>query len=333
MKLATFIFEKQEAVGAVHSDAGTVVPLQENHRKQHGKRKSFFEDMLSFIGGGDAAREAAEKTVSTATITIPLNEVTLCSPVPRPESIRDCISFEQHIINCIRRVGLKKIAPMDELLERAFGRKRSLAGLMNRAWYERPVYYKSNRFSVVGDGAKVVRPAYTQQLDYELEWGIFIGKQGRDIPVARAREHIAGYAVFNDFSARDIQLREQAARLGPAKGKDFDTGNAVGPWMVTPDEIPAPYNLRMSATINGELWSAGTTADMHWSFEEIVSHISKSETLYPGEFIGSGTCSGAEGCGCGLEMGKFLSPGDEVVLSVENIGTLTNRIVSSFDEV
>jgi 2-keto-4-pentenoate hydratase/2-oxohepta-3-ene-1,7-dioic acid hydratase in catechol pathway len=222
---------------------------------------------------------------------------------------------------------LKKLAPLDEWLEKTFGREKSLAYRANKAWYERPIYYKSNRFAVVGPGAEVQMPAYTQQFDYELEWGIFIGKQGGDITLAQARDYIGGYTIFNDFSARDIQIQEMGGRLGPAKGKDFDTSNAIGPCLPTPDAIPDPYGFRMTARVTGETWSRGTSADMHWSFEEIIAYISQSETLYPGEFIGSGTCSGAEGRGCGLEMGKFLQAGDVVELEVDKIGILSNRII------
>jgi 2-keto-4-pentenoate hydratase/2-oxohepta-3-ene-1,7-dioic acid hydratase in catechol pathway len=239
------------------------------------------------------------------------------------------MAFEQHIINSIRSVGMKKLAPVDEWLEKILGRKKSLAYHFNKAWYERPIYYKSNRFSVVGSNAQVCMPAYTQQFDYELEWGVFIGKSGVDISKEQARDYIGGYTIFNDFSARDIQIQEMGGRLGPAKGKDFDTGNAIGPCLVTPDEIPDPYNLTMTARINGEEWSRGTSADMHWRFEEIIAYISQSETLYPGEFIGSGTCSGAQGHGCGLEMGKSLKAGDMVELEVERIGVLRNKVVKA----
>jgi len=113
------------------------------------------------------------------------------------------------------------------------------------------------------------------------------------------------------------------------EGKDFDTGNAIGPCLVTPEEIPDPYNLEMTARINGSQWSYGTSADMYWSFEEMLEYISRSETLYPGEFIGSGTCSGMLGKGCGLEMNRFLKPVDVVELEVESVGVLRNKIVGS----
>ncbi len=335
MKLVTF--EKKNDVpqiGAMADDGRTIVALQAGAAAMAGNPSPFFTDMLAFLHGGPAARDQALAVVAYVTDQRPPNAVVtadavrLLAPVPRPESIRDCMAFEQHIINTIRAVGLKKLAPMDEWLEKHFGRRKSLAYRVNKAWYERPIYYKSNRFSVVGPDADVRIPAYTQQFDYELEWGVFIGKTGTDIPKEKAREYIGGYTIFNDFSARDIQMREIAGRLGPSKGKDFDTGNAMGPCLVTPDEIPDAYKLTMTARINGEEWSQGTSADMYWTFEDIIAYISQSETLYPGEFIGSGTCSGAQGRGCGLEMGKFLKSEDVVELEVEGIGVLRNRVVS-----
>ena len=154
---------------------------------------------------------------------------------------------------------------------------------------------------------------------------------GRNIPEAQAREHIGGYLVFNDFSARDIQGREMGGRLGPAKGKDFDTGNAIGPVLVTPDEVPDPYNLAMSARINGAEVSRGHSSGMRYSFEEIIAYVSRDETLHPGEFFGSGTAtlpeSGRDRRGCGVEMGRFLQAGDVIELEVERLGILRNPIV------
>lgn len=334
MKLVTFLDDAGAAhIGALTDRDRTIIKLQAGALAKDNVESPYFRDMLSFLEGGLPAREEGEAIVRFVEdrrptgAGVPLDAVTLLAPVPRPESIRDCLCFEQHIINCIRVVGLKRLAPLDEWIERVFGRKRSIAYFGNKAWYERPVYYKSNRFSVVGTNAEVRVPPYTRQFDYELEWGIFIGKKGTDIPGERARSYIGGYTIFNDFSARDIQMEERYGRLGPAKGKDFDTGNAMGPCLVTPDEIGDPYDLTMLARVNGQEWSRGTTADMGWSFEDLIEYISKSETLYPGEFIGSGTCSGSQGCGCGLEMGRYIKAGDVVELEVEKIGILRNSIV------
>lgn len=333
MKLATVIGpDGLPQIGALINNDKTIALLQAGHIALDGAPSPHFANMIAFLRAGAEAQYKAyvvqdfiaEKTpVGT---TMPVSAAKFLSPVPVPESVRDAMAFEEHIINSIRVVGLGAFAKLDETIERWFGRRRSLAYRLNKAWYKRPLYYKSNRFSVVGHGAVITMPSYTEQLDYELEWGVVIGKGGRDIPLISARDHIAGYTIFNDFSARDIQIKEMKGRLGPAKGKDFDTGNAIGPWLVTPDDIPDPYNLAMTARVNGEEWSRGTTGDMHWTFEKIISYISRSETLYPGEFIGSGTCSGKLGKGSGLELGRALKAGDVVELEVERIGILRNRI-------
>lgn len=333
MKVATVIGpDGLPQIGALVNDDKTIALLQAGLVALDGAPSPHFTSMLAFLQAGAEAQYKAYvvqdfvASQEPKDAMMPVSATTFLSPVPVPESIRDAMAFEEHIINSIRTVGMGPFAAVDETIERWFGRRRSLAYLLNKAWYERPLYYKSNRFSVVGHGAVVRMPAYTQAFDYELEWGVIIGKGGRDIPLVSARDHIAGYTIFNDFSARDIQIKEMKGRLGPAKGKDFDTGNAIGPWMVTPDDIPDPYNLTMTARVNGEEWSRGTTGDMHWTFEKIISYISKSETLYPGEFIGSGTCSGKFGKGSGLELGRTLKAGDVVELEVEKIGVLRNRI-------
>jgi 2-keto-4-pentenoate hydratase/2-oxohepta-3-ene-1,7-dioic acid hydratase in catechol pathway len=279
-------------------------------------------DSLAFLDGGGEARDEAEAAKSAARVTHALASLTLLAPVPVPRSIRDCMVFEQHIVQATRTVTgwhFKPLVVADRWVRALGGR-----GLIKApsVWYEHPVYYKSNRFSVVGPEAEVRIPRACRKFDYELEIGIFIGRKGRDIPRERAREHIGGFTIFNDFSARDIQMREIGGRLGPAKGKDFDTGNAMGPWLVTPDELPEPYGLTMTARVNGEERSRGSTADMHYRWEDMIAYISADETLHPGEFIGSGTVGG----GCGLEQDRYLAAGDVVELAVDGLGTLRNRV-------
>src|SRR5262249_54269152 len=177
---------------------------------------------------------------------------------------------------------------------------------------------------VVGTGADVILPRYCRKFDYELEFGAFLWKGGKDIKREEARSHIFGYCIFNDFSARDAQMREMQGQLGPAKGKDFDTGNVLGPWLTTADEIADPENLTMVARINGEEVSRGNSGAMHHKFEDIIAHVSADETLHAGEFLGSGTVGG----GCGLEHGRLLKPGDVVELEVTGLGVLRNRVVA-----
>lgn len=269
-------------------------------------------DMIAFFEGGTLSSKAATdavdfiqhtKTQSTdngAIISHFLDEIKLLAPVPRPRSIRDTLSFEGHMINFERRTG-KPTPPR---------------------WYETPIYYKGNCASVIGPDQDALWPDYTEKFDYELEFGVFIGKKGVNIKQEDARAHIAGYSIFNDFSARDIIPSEVSMFLGPAKGKDMDHGNAIGPCIVTPDELDVS-NLDMKARVNGELWSHSNSSDMYWSFEQIIAYISRFETLYPGDFIGSGTVEN----GCGDEMERWIKPGDVLELEVEGIGLLRNKVI------
>jgi 2-keto-4-pentenoate hydratase/2-oxohepta-3-ene-1,7-dioic acid hydratase in catechol pathway len=156
-------------------------------------------------------------------------------------------------------------------------------------------------------------------MDYELELGLVIGRFGRDLTPDTALEHVFGVTIFNDLSVRNLLQGEMGGRLGPAKGKDFAT--AVGPWIVSRDELDLTA-LEMHARVNGELWSSGSSSTITWSIEEILSWASRSESVVPGELIGTGTVPG----GCGWELGRQLAPGDEVELEVSGIGVLANTI-------
>ena len=260
-----------------------------------------FASVLEIVEGGQNALDRAHESIKRSPTVLGVGNVTLLAPIPHPPQMRDFLCFEKHLLQAFRAIG--KNPP--------------------QAWYERPIFYHPNRFSVCGPDAEVPWPAYTERLDFELEFGCYIGKPGKDIPQARAREHIFGYTIFNDFSARDEQALEMAGQLGPGKGKDFDNANAMGPCLVTADELGDAYRLEMAVRVNGEEWGRGNSRDMHWKFEDCIAHASRSETLHSGEFFGSGTV----GNGCGLEHMKFLKPGDVVELEVEGIGILRNRVV------
>ncbi len=317
------------ALGAVDSAGTAVIDLQAAHRAIHGVDKPWLDSLLNLLDAESAGMELATSIVEAAQRTsFPgthwnLADVTLLSPLPRPRSIRDCLVFEEHLRNATATMVCwrsRAAGAIDRAMRRWL--RRPLVGIP-KVWYERPIYYKGNPQSVVGHEANVCWPNYTERLDYELEFGVFIGKRGKNIPVEEAAQYISGYSIFNDFSARDVQAQEMQGRLGPAKGKDFDTGNAIGPWLVTADEISDPQSLNMTARVNGETWSRGNSRQMHFSFAEIISYISREETLYPGEFIGSGTV----GTGCGLELDRWIQPGDVVELEVEGLGVLRNRVV------
>jgi 2-keto-4-pentenoate hydratase/2-oxohepta-3-ene-1,7-dioic acid hydratase in catechol pathway len=225
--------------------------------------------------------------------------VQLLAPLPNPASLRDFFAFEEHV-----KAGFaKRGEPMPQ------------------EWYEMPVYYKSGRHNILGPGTDVVWPSFTRKFDYELELAAVIGKQGRNIKAENARDYIAGFTVMNDFSARDVQRREMKVRLGPAKAKDWATG--LGPWLVTSDELGDPYSLEMTASINGEVWSRGNSRSMFWKFEDMIEFLTKDDTIYPGDVIGSGTV----GTGCGLELDRWVRPGDVMELEIEKIGVLRNRVI------
>lgn len=227
------------------------------------------------------------------------DEVRLLAPLPDPASVRDFYAFEDHVKKGFEKRG----EPMPP------------------EWYEFPVYYKSGHHHIIGAGEDVPWPPFTEKFDYELELAAVIGREGRDIPASEARHYIAGFTVMNDFSARDIQRREMRVRLGPAKGKDWCT--ALGPWLVTPDEIGDPYDLEMTARINGETWSRGNSASIYWKFEQMIEFLSRGDTVRPGDVIGSGTV----GSGCGLELDRWVRRGDVMELEIEKIGVLRNRVV------
>jgi fumarylacetoacetate (FAA) hydrolase len=201
-------------------------------------------------------------------------------------------------------------------------------------WYQQPVFYFSNTASIVGHDAPIRKPPDTSELDYELELGVVIGREGRDIPVEEADSYIAGFTIINDWSARDLQRQEMKVGLGPAKGKDFAT--SVGPFLVTWDELEdrvlpdrsrgKRYDLLMTASVNGQEYSRGNARDMHWTFAELIAHASRNTVLRPGDLIGSGTV----GTGCITEFPDgthpWLQPGDTVRLEIERLGLLENIV-------
>ena len=247
----------------------------------------------------------------------------MLAPVPQPRQMRDCLAFEQHYRQARAQALKVRAATYEDPAAAAIELSKTGEFSIPEVWYQQPVYYKGNRFSVIGTGQDILWPRYAEYLDYELEYGVFIGKKGKNIKAEAARAHIFGYCIFNDISARDAQYKEYPVRLGPAKGKDFDTGNILGPWLVTSDEMSNPYDLTMTGKINGEEWSRGHSGTMHHRFEAIIAHVSDEETLHPGEFLGSGTV----GNGCGLELGRRLKDGDTIELEITGLGVLKNRIV------
>jgi len=235
-------------------------------------------------------------------------------PILAPPSVRDFYAFEGHVRTMWERRG----------------------GEIPEAWFRIPVFYFSNTSELRGPGEPVWCPAASQELDYELEVAALVDTPAADLGPERADEAIGGFTIFNDWSARDLQREETAVRLGPAKGKDF--ASTFGPWLVTPDELAdartaTGYDLAMTATVNGEETSRGVWSEAQFSFGQMLARASADARLRPGDLVGSGTV----GTGCLLEIrdttiGRYLEPGDEVVLRVERLGELRTPVVARPDE-
>ena len=327
MKLVTFDADGAPRLGAMTADENHVVDIQAAEVSINRRPYQPFRSMLALIEGGPPALDKIRQTLAKAEAggapLMAMDQVRLMAPIPHPPQMRDAMCFEKHLQQALEQAVLRQAADADDPPAAAAALRASGRFDIPKVWYQQPIYYKANRFAVTGTGTDVVWPSYSKIMDYEMEFGIFIAKSGKDIPADQARDYIFGYSVFNDFSARDAQMAEMAAQLGPAKGKDFDNANVIGPCIVTADEFGDPYDHDMIVRINGVEVSRGSSATMHWTFEDLIAHISQSETLHAGEFIGSGTV----GDGCGLEHGRSLKAGDVVELEVSGIGVLRNRVL------
>lgn len=274
--------------------------------------------MIDFLDGEERSLEIAKKVYefvydkiekgkqlespSGEKIIHDLKEIKLRAPIPIPRLMVDFSTFEEHVKMSFEKMGQK----------------------VPEEWYVMPVGYKMNPYSVIGPEDPIIYPSYTQLLDYELEFAVVIGKKGKNIPKEKAYDFVFGYTIVNDVSARDVEYIElKAMPLGPLKSKDFDSATPMGPWIVTKDEIADPHNLKMVARVNGEVWSEASTRNMYWKIPDLIEHLSREQTLYPGMIFLSGT----PGHGCGLHIGRFLNPGDVVELEIEKIGVLRNRVV------
>ena len=287
---------------------------------------NFPSDVLAFLDEGETAMQSLQtkkqQLINGEIKALPENDFHLLAPVPHPRSCRDGYAFRQHVASARRNRGIEMIKEFDQY----------------------PIFYFTNHQAIQGPGDIFCMPDHFEQLDFELEVAIVIGKKGKNIQAKNADAHIAGFTIMNDMSARKLQMEEMLLNLGPAKGKDFST--VIGPWLVTPDELKpflvAPkdghtgnnYNLSMKCWVNDQLVSEGNMADMDWTFAEIIERCSYGVTLYPGDVIGSGTV----GTGCFLELNgtaklnnpqfqpQWLKEGDVVKMMIDGLGTLENTI-------
>ena len=317
MKLVSYLKAGEIQLGAiVHEGLYNLQSVNENLPKNI---IDFFQSSNELIQQTEKQlSKIADKSLSIA----PVKDFTLLAPVPRPTSCRDGYAFRQHVESARRNRGVEMIKEFDQY----------------------PIFYFTNHNAVQGPGDVYCMPDHFQQLDFELEVAIVIGKEGRNIKAKDADAYIAGFTIMNDLSARKLQMEEMLLNLGPAKGKDFST--VIGPWLVTPDELSAylvpakqghvgnNYNLSMKCWVNDKLVSEGNVKDMDWTFAEIIERCSYGVTIFPGDVIGSGTV----GTGCFLELngtGKLHNPNyepqwlqanDTVKMTIDGLGTLVNTI-------
>lgn len=266
-------------------------------------------------GGLPAAREAAERL--DASQAVPLADVTLLVPL-RPASMRDFVAFEEHVEGVVRSVDASEgVTP---------------------EWYEYPTFYFTNPHTLVASGETVIPPK-SERLDFELELAIVVGggpvdpvRGGSNLTPAEGQAVIFGYAILNDWSARDVQAREMKVRLGPAKGKDF--ASTLGPWIVTADEFADRHDaegflpLEMAVEVNGSEVGRDSLAHIGWPLGELVAYASRNSRVMPGDVLGSGTAGAgclAELWGRGVDI-PALREGDEVVMRVEGIGEIRNTV-------
>ena len=304
MKLLTYETDKGPRCGVLQNDE--IVDVS----SLLGATSHTIHDVKQLLERGDSPidriREALASNASATRLF--LAGAKLRAPIIQPPTVRDFIVYEEHASNQGTREP-------------------------NEVWYRMPVFYFSNPLCIYGTDAEIPYPSASSQFDYELEIACVIGKEGRDVPASEAMDYIAGFLLFNDWSARDLQVDEMAFGLGPAKGKD--TASSLGPWLVTTDEM-APYlhdgrlKLKCEVRVNGDHWlKDGAAEDAYFTFGDMVERASKDSRIVPGDVIGSGTVGGGsirEAIRKGYEKARFLEPGDVVEHEVEAIGVLRGAI-------
>jgi fumarylacetoacetate (FAA) hydrolase len=326
MKLVSYLKDNHEQLGVLIN--GFVYDMEVLHPDLPNSMNMFLTYWEDSYPVAQAGALMLQEGTRTSNKRKSINEVQLLAPVPFPTSCRDGYAFRQHVESARRNRGVPMIPEFDQY----------------------PVFYFTNHLSIQGPGEVRCMPDHFEKLDFELEAAIVICKHGRNIRAEEADEYIGGLMIMNDLSARRLQMEEMLLNLGPAKGKDFST--AIGPWLVTFDElhefeittkenhVGKSWNLEMKCWVNGVQVSKGNLGDMDWTFAEIIERASYGVDLYPGDVIGSGTV----GTGCFLELNgtgklndanypeQWLQPGDEVVMEIDGLGILSNTIVQEEDD-
>lgn len=325
MRLASFTKNGNSSIGVLCADQKTIVDLDAAALTLDEVAYPAFASMLALIEAGPEALKRVRALLEIAEdgrlegARYSLDKIRIKPPLMPPRVL--CFSvYDQHMKQAFEAVVTMKAGKAIGGIVKGLGIIK-----MPKGFYKKPIYYKGNNLSVVGHDDDVLWPRWTKMMDYEMELGVVIGKRGKNISANDAMDYVFGYTCFNDFSARDKMMQEVPwGGVGPLKGKDFDTGNSIGPWIVTADEIPDPYNLKISVRVNGEVRGESSTSKMSHPISRMIEVASDEEQIVPGEFFGTGAAAN----GCGIEILRFLNPGDVVEIDIERVGVLRNRVVS-----
>jgi fumarylacetoacetate (FAA) hydrolase len=323
MKLVSYLRDDRNHLGL--SIKGHVYCVSENARKLGLVLPDTMKEFLTIQEAAMPDLLALQQKIIDAPQDFEeIKPVTLLAPVPEPPSLRDGYAFRQHVQTMRQNRDAEMTPEFDQF----------------------PIFYFSNHNAVYGPGDVLLEKDHFERMDFELEVAMVVGKRGKNISAQQADDYIFGYMIWNDFSARRLQLEEMKLSLGPAKGKDF--ANSFGPYLVTKDELASKriktdhgdkYDLRMTAKHNGKLISDGNMKTMDWTFAEILERVSYGTEVYPGDIIGSGTVG--TGCyaeinGTGSRLAKekgdtytpvWLEPNDAIELEIEGLGILQNKLL------
>jgi 2-keto-4-pentenoate hydratase/2-oxohepta-3-ene-1,7-dioic acid hydratase in catechol pathway len=325
MKLYTFAADGDARIGA-ETREGLVCDLQAAHTLATGEPHALLRNMQSLIEGGVQACELAASLVARGLEESlrPIGQLKLLAPLPRPIKIRAFSTFERHLVQATDGAA-RTMASKSPDPEQAYDemRKRfNLDSLPGPGWRETPAYFYSDVTAVTSHDIVVDWPSYSSWIDFELELAAVIGVSGKDIAAEDAYEHVFGYTIFNDLSARDAQFQAMSTGLGFAKGKDFDNSNPMGPCIVTKDDVPDPHDLQMKVRVNGEQWSSSQSGEARWRLPDCIAYASQAQTLLPGEIF----LTGCAPDGCSLELMREVRKGDVIELEIERIGVLRTTI-------
>jgi 2-keto-4-pentenoate hydratase/2-oxohepta-3-ene-1,7-dioic acid hydratase in catechol pathway len=325
MRLITFV--PRDAAGSGHSRLGVLIDGDQAVVDVTGTTHGGHElaTMLGLIEAGPSALDAVAAAAARPgrDRVAAIDSVRLLAPLPRPRRIRDLGVLTSHLPDAFREMARRMAGPDEADIEAEYRRMERRFGL-NRTIRRSPNTLRDHLY-ISGPDDEVVAPPYSTELDFELELGMVVGRTARGVDEAEAGSCIFGFTVFNDWTARDRQVRNHKLGAGLNEdAKDFDGSNGLGPCIVTADEIVDPNALDGWVRVEGEEWSRGSTAEANFTWEHVVADLSQARSIFAGEVWGSGTIRS----GSAFEQGRRLPADCVVELGIEGIGILRNRAIT-----